>query len=136
MSFKDVISKFTDSVKDVTSLQITTYTGTLEQVVNAQTGQIQWDQFKPTAGKLVLVAATMIQPGMLRPRISISRTWGLRSARAPSSGSMRTSRPPLPEAATHMLPFSRKAKPPNMRCSVIPCSSAKSSRILCARSSS
>jgi len=62
MSLKDVITKFTDSIKDLTNLEVTTYTGTLEQVVNATTGQIQWDQFKPTGGKLVLVGATMIQP--------------------------------------------------------------------------
>src|SRR5579883_3033343 len=64
MSLKDVITKFTDSIKDLTNLEVTTYTGQLEQVIDAQTGQIKWDDFKPSNGKLVLAAATLIRPNL------------------------------------------------------------------------
>jgi hypothetical protein len=62
MSLKEAIKKFTESVTDLTNLEITTYTDKLEQVVDATTGQIKWDEFKPTNGKLVLTAATLVRP--------------------------------------------------------------------------
>lgn len=61
MSLKDAIIKFTDSIKDLSNLEVTTYSGKLEQLVDPNTGQIRWDEFKPTNGKLVLVAATLIR---------------------------------------------------------------------------
>lgn len=61
MSLKEAIIKFTDSVKDLTNLEVTTYSGTLEQLVDPSTGQIRWDDFRPTNGKLVLVAATLVR---------------------------------------------------------------------------
>lgn len=60
MSFKDAIAKFTDEVKDLSTLQVTTYTGSLEQVIG-EGGEIKWDAFHPTNGKLVLAAATLIK---------------------------------------------------------------------------
>src|SRR5439155_914105 len=53
-----------------------------------------------------------------------------------SSGSTCTSRPPCPLAETDMLPPTRNARPPNIRCSVRSGSPAISSRIQLARSSS
>mgnify|MGYP000848289663 FL=1 len=41
MSLKDALKKFTDSIADLSNLEITTYTGKLEQVVDATTGQIK-----------------------------------------------------------------------------------------------
>ena len=64
MSLKDAIKKFTDSVMDLTNLEVTTYTGKIEQVIDATSGQIRWDEFKPNSGKLVLVAATLIRPNL------------------------------------------------------------------------
>ena len=64
MSAKDAIKKFADSISDLTNLEVTTYTGKLEQVLDASTGQLKWDSFKPSNGKLVLVAATLIRPNL------------------------------------------------------------------------
>lgn len=64
MSAKDAIKKFADSIQDLTNLEVTTYTGKLEQVIDASTGQLKWDSFKPSNGKLVLVAATLIRPNL------------------------------------------------------------------------
>ena len=64
MSLKDALKKFTDSIADLSNLEITTYTGKLEQAVDATTGQIKWDDFKPTSGKLSLVAATLVRPNL------------------------------------------------------------------------
>lgn len=64
MSLKDAIKKFTDSVSDLTNLEVTTYSGKLEQVIDAGTGQLKWDSFKPNNSKLTLVAATLIRPNM------------------------------------------------------------------------
>jgi hypothetical protein len=61
MSLKDALKKFTDGITDLANLEVTTYTGKLEQVVDATTGQIKWDEFKPNSGKLVLVAATLVR---------------------------------------------------------------------------
>jgi hypothetical protein len=62
MSLKEVVAKYTESIKDLTNLEVTTYTGKLEQVIDSATGQLKWDEFKPGSGKLVLVAATLIRP--------------------------------------------------------------------------
>jgi len=62
MSLKDALKKFTESIADLTDLEVVTYTGKLEQVVDAATGKIRWDEFKPTNGKLVLAAATLVRP--------------------------------------------------------------------------
>ena len=59
MSAKETLHKFLDSVTDLTSLEVTTYTGKLSQVIDAGTGKLQWDAFRPD-GALVLVAATLI----------------------------------------------------------------------------
>lgn len=64
MSAKEAIKKFVDSISDLTNLEVTTYTGKLEQVIDAGTGQLRWDSFKPSNGKLVLVAATLIRPNL------------------------------------------------------------------------
>ena len=64
MSLKDAVKKFTEGISDLSSLEVTTYTGKLEQVVDATTGKIRWEDFKPTGGKLVLVAATMVRPDL------------------------------------------------------------------------
>lgn len=64
MSAKEAVREFFDAISDLTSLEVTTYTGTLAEAVDAETGQIQWDSFKPTEGKLVLAAATLIRPNL------------------------------------------------------------------------
>lgn len=62
MSLRDAIQKFTDSIQDLTNLEVTTYTGKLEQLADPATGQIRWDELKPGSGKLVLAAATLVRP--------------------------------------------------------------------------
>lgn len=64
MSLRDALKKFSDSIVDLTHLEVTTYTGKLEQAIDATTGQIKWDEFKPSSGKLVLVAATLVRPNL------------------------------------------------------------------------
>lgn len=64
MSAKDFIQKFIDGISDTVNLEVYTYTGKLEQAVDAETGEIQWDSFKPTSGELVLVAATLVRPNL------------------------------------------------------------------------
>lgn len=64
MSLKEALQKFTDGIVDLTNLEVTTYTGKLEQAVDATTGQINWDEFKPSSGKLVLAAATLVRPNL------------------------------------------------------------------------
>ncbi len=64
MSLKDAIKKFTDSIVDLSNLEIITYTGKLEQVVDATTGQLKWNELKPSNGKLVLAAATLVWPNL------------------------------------------------------------------------
>ena len=94
MSLKDAIKKFTDSVSDPDQPEVTTYSGKLEQVIDAGTGQLKWDSFKPNNSKLTLVAATLIRPNMntvnfraeaLEQRIS-KRSWSCikRWSRAPT----------------------------------------------------
>lgn len=60
MSLKEAIGNFTDSIKDLSSLEVLTYTGSLEQVIT-ESGEIDWASFKPTGGKVVLAAATQIK---------------------------------------------------------------------------
>jgi hypothetical protein len=62
MGLKEAIHKFTESITELTDLEVLTYTGKLEQVVDATTGKIKWDELKPTSGKLVLAAATLVRP--------------------------------------------------------------------------
>lgn len=76
MSLKDAIKKLTDGIVDLSNLEVTTYTGKLEQVVDATTGQIKWDEFKPTNGKLVLAAATLIRPNLNTVNFRASETEG------------------------------------------------------------
>jgi len=59
MSLKEVVGQFTDSIKDLSSLEVLTYTGSLEQVIT-ESGEIDWASFKPTGGKVVLAAATRV----------------------------------------------------------------------------
>ncbi|MEZ4449615.1 MAG: hypothetical protein R3B09_09050 [Nannocystaceae bacterium] len=60
MGLKDAVAKFTEKVEDLTTLEVTTYTGSLEQAIDPQTGAINWSAFKPTQGALTMVAATRI----------------------------------------------------------------------------
>ncbi len=60
MSLKEAVGKFAESVKDLSSLEVTTYTGSLEQVIT-ESGEIDWESFKPTGGKVVLAAATQVK---------------------------------------------------------------------------
>src|SRR3954447_5234915 len=76
------------------------------------------------------------QPAIDRPRISNGAACGLASSASVSPGSTRTMRPPWPLAATDMLPPIRNASPPNIFFSTTPSSSASSSRMRFARSSS
>lgn len=64
MRAKQAVEEFLDSVSDLTSLEVLTYTGRLEQVVDAKTGKIDWEAFKPTEGTLVLALATMVRPNL------------------------------------------------------------------------
>lgn len=64
MSLKDAVKKFTESIGDLTNLEVTTYTGKAEEIFDAKSGEIRWDEFKPTSGKLVLVAATLVRPNL------------------------------------------------------------------------
>lgn len=64
MSLRDAIQKFADSIQDLTNLEVTTYTGKLEHLLDPATGQIKWDELKPSSGKLVLAAATLVRPNL------------------------------------------------------------------------
>jgi len=61
MGLQDALKKFSDEVKDLATLTVTTYTGSLSQAVNAETGEIDWDKFRPDSGELQMVAATQIK---------------------------------------------------------------------------
>lgn len=62
MKAKEAAEQFFNSITDLTSLEVLTYTGQLEQVVDKETGQIDWEAFKPTQGELVLALATRVRP--------------------------------------------------------------------------
>jgi hypothetical protein len=64
MSAKDTIHQFLESVSDLSSLEVTTYTGKLAQAIDKNTGKIHWDAFRPDNGELVLVAATLVRPNL------------------------------------------------------------------------
>lgn len=64
MSLKDALKKLADGVADLSNLEVTTYTGKLEQVVDTNTGLIKWEELKPTNGQLVLAAATLVRPNL------------------------------------------------------------------------
>lgn len=64
MSLKEAVEKFVQGVEDLAVLEITTYTGTLEQAIGENTGQIDWSKFTPTSGTLILGAATRISPDL------------------------------------------------------------------------
>lgn len=59
MSLSDAINKFAAKIEDLTTLEVTTYTGTLSQALT-DGGEIDWDKFKPSSGELLMVAATRI----------------------------------------------------------------------------
>jgi len=61
MGLKDALKKFSDEVKDLSTLTVTTYTGTLTQAIDAETGEINWDKFRPDSGELKMIAATQIK---------------------------------------------------------------------------
>ncbi len=61
MSLTDAVEKFNNTIQNLSSLEVTTYTGSLSQIIDSNTGEIDWDKFKPNSGELVLVAATRIQ---------------------------------------------------------------------------
>lgn len=60
MGLKDAVNNFAAKIQDLTSLEVTTYTGKLEHAVDPKTGELDWSAFKPTSGTLVLVAATRV----------------------------------------------------------------------------
>ncbi len=60
MGIRDAIKKFSDEIQDLSTLTVTTYTGTLSQVIDSDSGEIDWDKFKPSSGELTMVAATRI----------------------------------------------------------------------------
>ncbi len=60
MGLKEAVTKFTAKIEDISSIQVLTYTGKLEHAIDAKTGEIDWNAFKPTSGTLVLAAATRI----------------------------------------------------------------------------
>lgn len=64
MSVRDALKRLSDSVIDLSNLEVTTYTGKLDQAIDASTGQIKWDEFHPASGKLTLVAATLVRPNL------------------------------------------------------------------------
>ncbi len=68
--------------------------------------------------------STRIQPGISRPRITTSRAGVSSTRRSDSEGSTRSMSPPWPLADTARLPFTRNARPPNIRCSRTPSSPA------------
>ena len=80
--------------------------------------------------------STRIQPGISRPRITTSRADDSSTRRSESAGSTRSMSPPWPLADTAMLPCTRNARPPNIRCSRTPSSSPSSARMRAASSSS
>ncbi len=59
MSLKSALNELSNAVKDLATLEVSTYTGTLEQAVDPQTGELNWDAFKPK-GDLTLVASTRV----------------------------------------------------------------------------
>jgi hypothetical protein len=61
MGLKEAVTKFVEKVEDLATLEVITYTGTLEQAVDPQTGAINWSAFKPSSGSLTMIAATRIQ---------------------------------------------------------------------------
>jgi hypothetical protein len=61
MSLKQAVEEFAKGIQDLSSLEVTTYTGSLEEAIDGKSGQIDWSKFTPTSGKLVLVAATQIK---------------------------------------------------------------------------
>ena len=81
-------------------------------------------------------ASSRSQPGIGRPRISMSRASDVLTSVADSVGSTRTSKPPCPLAATAMFPPTRNARPPNIFLSVSAGSAATSSRMRSASSAS
>jgi hypothetical protein len=60
MGLKEAVNNFAEKIEDLSSLEVLTYTGTLEQAIDPKTGAIDWDAFKPTRGALVLAAATRV----------------------------------------------------------------------------
>lgn len=64
MGFEHAIKAFIEAVDDLATLEITTYTGTLAQAVDAETGDIDWSRFTPTSSELLLVAATRVDADM------------------------------------------------------------------------
>lgn len=62
MGIKQAIESFEAAVDDLTTLEITTYTGTLAEVVDEDTGKINWTKFRPNSGVVLLAAATRVEP--------------------------------------------------------------------------
>ena len=87
-------------------------------------------------GAVVALAGQHHQPGIGRPPISATSALVVSVSASDSAGSTRTITPPLPLAATAMLPPMRKARPPNIFFSVSPGSSATSARMRSASRSS
>lgn len=64
MSLKDAIKKLADGIVDLSELEVTTYTGRLEAVVDGASGRIRWEDIRPGSGKVVLAAATLVRPNL------------------------------------------------------------------------
>ncbi len=59
MSLKSALTELSNAVNDLATLEVSTYTGSLEQAVDPKTGDLDWKAFKPQ-GKLTLVASTRV----------------------------------------------------------------------------
>lgn len=60
MGLKEAVANFAAKIEDLSTLEVLTYTGNLEKAIDPNTGEIDWNAFKPTSGTLVLAAATRV----------------------------------------------------------------------------
>lgn len=60
MSLKEAIQKFGAKIEDLSTLEVLTYTGKLEHVIDPKTGEIDWTALRPTSGNVRLAAATRV----------------------------------------------------------------------------
>ena len=60
MGLKEAVANFAAKIEDLSTLEVLTYTGNLERAIDPNTGEIDWNAFKPTSGTLVLAAATRV----------------------------------------------------------------------------
>lgn len=60
MGLKEAVANFAAKIEDLSTLEVLTYTGKLEHVLDPTTGEIDWKHFKPSSGALTLAAATRV----------------------------------------------------------------------------